>query len=438
MKPIARASFPATKFCLAIAAAAVWIAASHWRIEAAESAGDSNVRWWKGNLHTHSFWSDGDQFPEMVVAWYKDHDYNFLALSDHNRMLEGERWLTVSTNRGAAEALKKYEKEWGTNWVQVRSHGTNQQVRLKTLEDFRGKLEVPGKFLLIPGEEITDNYQSIPIHLNASNLRELIPPQGGQSIFEVIQNDIKAVLDQRQRTGQPMIPHVNHPNFGWALTAEDMERVQGEKFFEVFNGHPIVHNNGADSHASVERIWDILLTRRLAELNLDVIWGTAVDDAHNYHQYNSTVSNPGRGWIMVRSANLDPASLLAAMEAGDFYASSGVKLKEIRRSKTGLYIEIDAEPGVNYTTIFIGTRKGYDAHSEPVKKDGKELRVTRRYSKDVGATLAEIIGTSASYQLKGDEIYVRARIESSKASRSPTSDNPYERAWVQPLVTGVK
>ncbi len=37
-------------------------------------------RWWKGNLHTHTFWSDGDDFPEMVAEWYRTHDYNFLAL----------------------------------------------------------------------------------------------------------------------------------------------------------------------------------------------------------------------------------------------------------------------------------------------------------------------------------------------------------------------
>ena len=24
-------------------------------------------QWQKGNLHTHSFWSDGDDFPEMII-----------------------------------------------------------------------------------------------------------------------------------------------------------------------------------------------------------------------------------------------------------------------------------------------------------------------------------------------------------------------------------
>ena len=47
--------------------------------------------WFKGNLHTHTLWSDGDDYPEMVVDWYKGHGYNFLALSDHNVLQEGQR-----------------------------------------------------------------------------------------------------------------------------------------------------------------------------------------------------------------------------------------------------------------------------------------------------------------------------------------------------------
>ena len=31
-------------------------------------------QWQKGNLHTHSFWSDGDDFPEMIIDWYKKND----------------------------------------------------------------------------------------------------------------------------------------------------------------------------------------------------------------------------------------------------------------------------------------------------------------------------------------------------------------------------
>ena len=56
------------------------------------SAGAQNAtNWYKGNLHTHSYWSDGDEFPEMVMDWYKTHGYQFVSLSDHNLLARGEK-----------------------------------------------------------------------------------------------------------------------------------------------------------------------------------------------------------------------------------------------------------------------------------------------------------------------------------------------------------
>jgi hypothetical protein len=90
---------------------------------------------------------------------------------------------------------------------------------------------------------------------------------------------------------------------------------------------------------------------------------------------------------------------------------------------------------VNYTTQFIGTRKSFDRTSHPVlDKKGEPLAVTRRYSKDIGAVLAEVAGTSPGYTLKGDEIYVRARITSSKHKVNPYLKGEFERAWTQPLM----
>jgi hypothetical protein len=48
----------------------------------------AKVRWYKGNLHTHTLNSDGDTSPEEVTRWYKDRGYNFLLLSDHNRLTD--------------------------------------------------------------------------------------------------------------------------------------------------------------------------------------------------------------------------------------------------------------------------------------------------------------------------------------------------------------
>jgi hypothetical protein len=405
-------------------------------IQAADDAASANTaRWWKGNLHTHSLWSDGDDYPEMIAEWYKTNGYQFLALSDHNILLEGEKWIDATTNKGGAAAFEKYLKRFGTNWVERRVHEGKEQVRLRTLNEFRRRFEEPDHFLLIPSEEITDLHVAAPVHINATNLRELIKPRGGDSVFDVMQNNVDAVLDQRKRTGQPMFPHLNHPNFGWGVTAEELMRVKGERFFEVYNGHPSVRNQGDIAHASTDRMWDIMLTWRLAVLHTEPLYGLAVDDSHNYHTRSSTNSNPGRGWVVVRAPALTTTNIVAAMEAGEFYASSGVRLKEVRRTGDRYEIEIEPEEGVTFTTQFIGTRKGFDPTSAPVlDAKGKALPVTRRYSQGIGAVLAEINGASPRYLLKGDEIYVRARIISSKLKVNPYARGEFERAWTQPLV----
>src|SRR5688572_10799991 len=112
--------------------------------------------WWKGNLHTHSFWSDGDDYPEAIADWYKTNGYHFLALSDHNILQEVEKWRVITNNRGGMETFLKYQRRFGNEWVEQRtSLGGTQEVRLKKLSEFRNLFEEPNRFLLIPAEEIS-------------------------------------------------------------------------------------------------------------------------------------------------------------------------------------------------------------------------------------------------------------------------------------------
>lgn len=40
----------------------------------------------KGDLHTHSYYSDGQDGPAMIPASYREEGFDFVALTDHNRM----------------------------------------------------------------------------------------------------------------------------------------------------------------------------------------------------------------------------------------------------------------------------------------------------------------------------------------------------------------
>jgi len=392
-------------------------------------ADSSEPRWWKGNLHTHTFWSDGDHFPEMVVQWYRDHGYHFLAVSDHNRLSQGQRWMAATDKQRTA--FDEYRVRFGERWVETRKNEKGETlVRLKPLSEFRCLFEVSGEFLLIPSEEITEK-----AHLNAINVLELIPPQGGATIPEILQNNVNAVLAQQEKTGQSMLVTMNHPNFQWALTAEDMLGVKGGRFFEVYNAHGYVNNDGNDLRASTERMWDIILAQRLARPDAEVLYGVATDDAHNYHKYEPRAANPGQAWIVVRADRLTPESLLRAMDAGHFYCSTGVALQDIVFRDGTLTVQVAPEPGLTYTIRFLGTRRGYDPTSrEVVNAGGKTIRTTRNYSPQIGAVLAEDKGTTAKYTLRGDELYVRAKVISSRKNEKSHVADEYESAWVQPIV----
>jgi hypothetical protein len=391
--------------------------------------------WWKGNLHTHTLWSDGDDFPEMVADWYKNHGYQFLGLSDHNLLQAGEKWVNATNVPGGTATLERYRSRFGAFWVTEALHKGSLHVRLKTLEEFRPLLEERGRFLFIPATEVTTQYKIWPVHVNATNIRTPFSAPSADSVLDAMQRCVDMVLRQREATGQPMFPHINHPNFGWAVTAEDLSQVRGERFFEVYNGHPGTYSFGDGTRLGVEKIWDVALALRLSRTQLGPLYALAVDDSHRYHKFAPGESNPGRGWIMVRAPRLEPGDIVAAMERGDFYASTGVKLAEVRRESRRLVVQVAAEPGVQYAIRFYGTPKGFDPSSEPIlAKDGRPYPTTRRYGPEVGALLKEVQGPAGSYELTGAELYVRASIVSSKVKEHPQAAGEHERAWSQPLV----
>jgi hypothetical protein len=408
---------------------------------------DPPARWWKGNLHTHTLWSDGDDFPEMIAEWYRDRDYHFLTLSDHNRLSEGQRWMKIADidKRGGTNVFEKYVKRYGDSWVETRGAAgrPKSEVRLKPLEEFRTLVEDRGRFLMIQGEEITDKSEGVPVHMNATNLKDQIEPLGGATVRETIENNLRNVEDQAKRLGREILIHLNHPNFHYGVTAEDLAHAVTEQYFEIFNGHPGVNIPGDEQHPSVDRIWDIANTIRLAHLKAPALYGLGTDDSHNYHA-KTNPSAPGRGWQMVRATHLTPEKIIRAIRAGDSYASSGVTLRDVRYDAGQKLLEIEVEPNGDavFTIEFIGTPKTVDPEGkvvldkdgQPLKdKAGKPLRVSKTYSEQIGQVLATSTGLKARYELTGKELYVRARVTSSLPPANPSYKNQRAQAWTQPV-----
>lgn len=298
------------------------------------------ARWLKGNTHAHTTMSDGDSPPDVVARWYRSHGYQFLVLSDHNVFTDPRT--------------------------------------LASLQD--------STFLLIPGEELTTSFQQKAVHVNGLNIPGVIEPRTDSTLLGTIQKNVDAVREVRG------VPHINHPNFRWSFGVRELAQVKNDRLFEIYNGHPLVHNEGGGDLPGLEEMWDVLLSggKRM--------YGIAVDDAHHFTgEFGPTRSNPGKGWVVVRADSLEAGAIAEALDAGRFYASTGVELDDVVVTPTSLTIRIRPRGDFRYTTEFIG-------------KDGKVLAST-------GAN-------PAVYTLSGrEQMYVRARV----------TDSMGYAAWVQPV-----
>ena len=242
-------------------------------------------RWYKGNTHTHTLESDGDSTPEEVTRWYQERGYQFLVLSDHNVLTPVD---ALARQFGKAES-----------------------------------------FLLVPGEEITDRVGEKPLHVNGLNVSRLVAAQGGPSVPAALQRDIDAI---RAASG---VPHINHPNFGWAVSHADLAGLERYRLLEIFNGHPTVNNVGGGDAPGMEEVWDRLLTAGQR------IYGIAVDDAHYFKRpWDPLAPKPGKGWVVVQAPRLEAAALMASLENGDFYASTGVELESYAASPAAIDVRV--------------------------------------------------------------------------------------------------
>ena len=304
----------------------------------------AKAKWFKGNIHTHTTESDGDAEPEKVVSWYRRHGYDFLVLSDHNHL----------TLLRYAAGKRRFRRP-----------------------------------LMIPGEELSARIEvqqrTVPIHINGIGISRVVEPINAEDIVPTIQANVDAI---REAGG---IASINHPNFKWAFGHEEISRIEGASLLEVYNGHPATNSDGGAGKASADEIWDGVLSANR------VIFGVATDDSHRYHDFTPMMSNPGRGWVIVRATEFSQDAIVDSMRVGDFYSSTGVTLSDLNSSHDGVFLRIEQDNDAVYTTRFIG--RG-------------------------GTTLAKVNGLEAAYEPRGDEGYVRATVRGS---------TPGARAWTQPV-----
>ena len=333
-------------------------------VVAASADAQRTARWYRGNTHTHTLNSDGDSPPDSVARWYRDRGYGFLFITDHEKITD------------PAPLNARFGK--------------------------------PGEFLLIVGQEVTQlvadsthRDKRRQAHMNSLGTTTLVMPQGtrnlatGITMAEGYARNISAI---RAAGG---LAQINHPNWRWSVQLRDLLAIPDSTLLEIANAHVGVNNQGGvdlDGRIvpSTEALWDSLLTRG------KLLFAIADDDAHSFKPQDADVfslTRPGRGWIMVRADTLSAPAILGAIRRGDFYASTGITLKELStsRAEMKLVMQVNGNEDQRYTTEFIGTG---------------------------GHVLSTVRGPEASYRIRGTEGYVRARVVDSNG----------RRAWTQPVM----
>ncbi len=307
------------------------------------TASAQTLHWYKGNTHTHTINSDGDSTPADVITWYREHGYNFLFLTDHEY--------------------------------------------INNVEAMNGVYAKPGSFIVLSGQEVTDGYAKKAYHSNSLGASSLVMPNRLPGV-ETLQKNIDDIV----KAGG--VAQVNHPNFLWSLTGDDLIKLKNYTLLEIHNGHPLVNNQGGGGVASAEQMWDSVLSSG------KLVFGIADDDVHSVKRIGDpTAATPGHGWIYVRAASLDLAAILNALKKGDFYASTGVELSDYQADRKQIVVTIKEQQWSKYRIQFIGSG---------------------------GRVLAESTSSPASYSIRGDEGYVRARVIESNG----------KMAWAQPVMVG--
>lgn len=134
--------------------------------------------WWRGNTHTHSNQSDGDAAPETVLGWYDVNGYDFITLTDHDKVTPAQS----------------------------------------------------SDILVLNGSEITaQNYPAL--HMAVSNIQQNIPKGAG--------DETQAINSVLAATPSTAIAVLAHPGWQGASIAS-IAAAADLRFIEVFNGVPSI------------------------------------------------------------------------------------------------------------------------------------------------------------------------------------------------------
>ena len=394
-------------------------------------------RYYKGNMHMHSVVSDGWAFPQEAAELYRRLGYHFVMLSDHNRAQGKSFWLKEKDYRHKTFSLIQFDRfaKMAPSLFpksRVGDEGKTEYL-VPSFSEIEQMLNRKDEFLVMNGCEFNNN-GTFQVHVQSvnspvSHVGVYLP--GSADTTRQMFEDWKRQTTAR---GDDSIFVVNHPLY-WYYDVNPEILADNDEigFIEV---SPSVLDLPPPPDVPVyteDDLWDYALAKRLSRGG-KLLYATSTDDTHDYWAlYDKVEGKPFKClqrrplcYVCVRADRLTPSSLLASLRAGDFYASTGVDLKDVSFQGGKLTVQVRAEKGAKYRIDFIGTKKDADlSHPDPVKVDVEELckrakkpfaawvgkyKYVAQLPKACGRVLASVEGTTGTYRLRGDELYVRAKV----------------------------
>lgn len=396
-----------------------------------QTAAVSSAKWYKGNLHAHSQWSDGKDLPEVVIDAYKKRGYDFFCLTDHN-VIQAERlrfdqfginftpsdlapfegktsyWKGVSAadrwSNLTEEHLNRAREIFGADSVETLDTNDGLYVRMKTFGELNRQFGEADRFLLIPGFEMT----APNVHVNLLNVEEdfyLDDADSSALVSKLFDRAVELYADKNRS----WLFTVNHPLWQFYNIQPSALIARPEiRHVELTNNNTSLGFGQAPGGWTPESFWDVVNAYRAAH-EQPPLYVTGTDDSHGIFR---TDFLPFLGWMYVRANRLSTDAIFDAMNRGDSYASSGLELADVAFDGNTLGVKIAPKEEGEYRIEFIGTKKDYDPAATIIDCAAQGDRPARKiesYSPQIGTTLVSADGLSASYTLKPDDLYVRAK-----------------------------
>jgi len=316
-------------------------------------------RFYKANLHCHSTLSDGSLTPEELKKAYKENGYDILAITDHEYMVDHTDMTEPDflMLNGYELYVKDMQEPELTRFYRT----THLNIIAKT-PDVKKQIMVDPRYT-----KYAVRYGKV----------EDLPRVGELCTRTYTPGCVNRMIKEANENGY--LVFYNHP----CWSREELSVItqyNGFMGMEIYNhGCFSTEGYGTDDGQTYDTL--LRMGRRLAVF--------ANDDNHNKYPFGDPLCDSFGGFNMIKAEELTYEAVIAAIEKGDFYCSTGPSIEKLYLD--GNILHVECSPARD---IFLRT--------EPRNKAANR-------SPHVGTKAGEVI-THAQFEIRPEDGYVRLEV----------------------------